>query len=362
MGRLQQLLEHGQSVWQDYIERGQTRSGGLQQLMQAGVRGVTSNPSIFEKAISSSTAYDGQIAAVSEAAPSLSGAELFELIAVEDIREAADVLRAVYDASAGGDGYVSLEVSPHLAADTGATVSAARRLWQAVDRPNLMIKVPATSAGIPAIEQLIAENINVNATLMFSLRHYEAVAQAYLRGAVRCTEPQRIASVASVFISRVDSAIDKQLEAMGTEPALMLRGRCAIANAKQIYQRFEELFTGSAYTPAKARGVRPQRPLWGSTGTKNPAYSETLYVDELIGRNTVNTLPPATLNAFIEHGAVRDSLQEDRAGAAATLEQLAGLGIDLDEVCEQLQREGVKLFADAYDKLVGALEQKRMRL
>lgn len=359
MGILHDLQQQGQSVWQDYIERGQTRSGELQRLIEGGVRGVTSNPSIFAKAIGGSVAYDGQIRAILEASPDSDAHAMFELLAVEDIREAADVLRAVFDDSDGVDGYVSLEVSPHLAHDTQGTIAAAQRLWQAVDRPNLMIKVPATAEGIPAIEDLLAAGININATLMFSLRHYEAVVGAYLRGAARCAHPRQIASVASLFISRVDSVVDQQLEAIGTDAALALRGRVAIANAKAIYQRFRQMFDGAEFAALRARGARVQRPLWGSTGTKNPAYSDVLYVDELIGPDTVNTLPPATLAAFLDHGRVAATLVSGREEAEGVLAQVAALGIDLDAVCGQLQREGVKQFADAYNQLIAALQRKR---
>lgn len=362
MNILQALLQQGQSVWQDYIERGQTRGGDLQRLIAAGVRGVTSNPSIFEKAISGSTAYDEQIRAIMEAAPGIGVQEMFELLAVEDIREAADVLRPVFDGSGGGDGYVSLEVSPHLAHDTAGTIAAAQRLWQAVDRPNLMIKVPATAAGIPAIEALLAEGVNVNATLMFSLRHYEKVAGAYLRGVARCDSPRQSVSVASLFISRVDTAVDRQLETIGTEAARALRGRCAIANAKVIYQRFRQLFDSAEFGALHERGARVQRPLWGSTGTKNPSYSDVLYVDELIGRDTVNTLPPATLTAFLDHGRVAPTLMAGVDEAEQLLAQVTMLGIDIDAVCEQLQDEGVRQFADAHDQLLLTLQRKQGEL
>jgi transaldolase len=362
MGILHELHKHGQSVWQDYIERGQTRGGELQNLVDLGLRGVTSNPSIFEKAIGGSAAYDEQIRSVLEAEPDIDVHALFESLAVEDIREAADVLRPVFDGSGGADGYVSLEVSPHLAHDTAGTVAAAQRLWQAVDRPNLMIKVPATAEGIPAIETLIAAGININATLMFSLRHYEAVAGAFLRGMERCAAPQSIASVASLFVSRVDTLLDQKLETIGSAAALELRGRCAIANIRVIYRRFRELFDGAEFAPLRDRGVRVQRPLWGSTGTKNPAYSDVLYVDELVGPDTVNTLPPATLKAYLAHGRVCDCLTGQVDEARAVLQQLAALDIDLDATCEQLQREGVKSFADAYDQLIAALQRKRETL
>lgn len=359
MGILHELHQHGQSVWQDYIERGQTRGGGLQRLVDAGLRGVTSNPSIFEKALSGSAAYDGQLRELLAAAPDSDAPALFEALAVQDIREATDVLRPVFDSAAGGDGYVSLEVSPHLAHDTAATIAAAQHLWQAVDRPNLMIKVPATPAGIPAIEALTAAGININATLMFSLHHYEAVAAAYLRGLARCATPQQVTSVASLFVSRVDTAVDQRLEALGADAALALRGKTAIANARVIYQRFRALCDGAEFAALRARGARVQRVLWGSTGTKNPAYADVLYVNELIGPDTVNTLPPATLDAFLDHGRVADTLMAGVEAAHATLAQLAALGIDLDAVCEQLQQEGVRQFADAYDQALAVLQHKR---
>ncbi len=359
MNRMQELLRHGQSVWQDYIDRRQTRGGDLAKLVDAGLRGLTSNPNIFEKAIGGSDAYDAQVAAIVEAQPTIDTQQLFEQIAVEDIREAADVLRPVFDAAAGNDGYVSLEVSPHLADDTDGTVVAVRRLWQAVDRPNLMIKVPATAAGIPAIETCIADGINVNVTLMFSMRHYEAVAQAYLRGLRLATTPAQVASVASVFVSRVDSVIDKRLEAIGSPAALALRGKAAVANAKMIYQRSREVFGQGDFAPLRARGARVQRVLWGSTGTKNPAYSDLLYVETLIGPDTVNTLPPATLQALQDHGRVADTLPVGLDEAKRALQQLADLGIDLDAECEQLQRDGVRLFAEAYDQVLATLNDKR---
>jgi transaldolase len=357
MNPLRQLWEeHRQAVWLDFIERDLVSGGGLARLVaEDGVRGVTSNPSIFCAAMTSSGAYDGQIDVLLSGQPEITTDELYEALAIEDIRRAADVLRSVYDASAGGDGFVSLEVSPHLAHDGAGTVAEARRLWQAVDRANLMIKVPATEAGIPAIEELIADGINVNATLMFSLADYEAVSGAYLAGLARCAEPARVASVASFFVSRVDSKVDAKLEEIGTGDALELRGTAATANAQLAYRRFREIFTGDDFAPLAERGARAQRPLWASTSTKNPAYSDVKYVEELIGPDTVNTLPTATLEAFRDHGRLRSALIDGMAGADATLERLAAVGVDLAEITRRLQVDGVAAFAESFDSLMAEL-------
>ena len=364
MNPLKALFEkQGQSVWLDFIERGMLADGGLARFVEEdGIRGVTSNPSIFNKAITGGDRYDRAIAAALGEDPALPAEALFWRLAVEDIRRAADILRPVYDASGGGDGYVSLEVAPGLAHDTAGTVAEARRLWARVDRPNLMIKVPATDEGIPAMEELIAAGINVNATLMFSMRHYENVAHAYIRGVARCERPERVASVASFFVSRVDTAVDRRLEAIGTPEALRLRGTVAVANSRLVYERFGEIFHGEAFAAARGRGARVQRPLWASTSTKNPAYPDTKYVTELIGPETVNTIPLATLEAFRDHGRVERTLDTDFDGARAVLDALPGLGIDLDAVTEQLQADGVTAFADAFDALLGALESRRREL
>jgi len=355
--------EQGQSVWLDFIERGMLAGGGLARFVEEdGVRGVTSNPSIFNKAITGGDAYDEAMASALAEDPSLSAEELFWLLAVEDIRRAADILRPVYEASGGEDGYVSLEVSPRLARDTAGTVAEARRLWARVDRPNLMIKVPATGEGIPAIEELIASSINVNATLMFSMRHYEDVAGAYLRGLKRCERPGAVSSVASFFVSRVDTAVDRELDAIGTPETLAPRGRVAVANSRLVYRRFGEIFHGEAFAAARAQGARVQRPLWASTSTKNPAYPDTKYVQELIGPETVNTIPLATLEAFRDHGRAERTLDTDFDGARAVLAALPGLGIRLDAITEQLQVDGVRAFADAFDALLGALERRRLEL
>jgi transaldolase len=352
--------EHGQAAWLDYIERDLLTGGGLERLVtEDGIRGVTSNPSIFKAAITGSGSYDADIDAFLEAHPAATTGELYEALAIRDIRMAADILAPVFDSSEGTDGFVSLEVSPHLAHDTAGTEAEAHRLWQTVDRPNLMIKVPATAAGIPAIENLIAAGINVNATLMFSLADYEAVATAYIRGLERRDDPSGVASVASFFVSRVDTKIDAALAAIGTDEALGLRGRSAIANSRLAYRRFLELFHGPRFASLADRSAQVQRPLWASTSTKNPDYLDVLYVEELVGPETVNTMPTATLEAYRDHGRpqarVAGSFDED----AAVLVRLGELGIDLDAATAELQKEGVTAFADAFDELMAALQAKR---
>jgi len=363
MNPLKALIAQGQSVWLDYIRRDLIRTGELKRLVEEdGIRGVTSNPTIFEKAIAGSTDYDDALRALLAKDPKMDVGSLYERLAIEDIQMAADVLRAVYDETGGADGYVSFEVSPHLAHDTQATISEAKRLRAAVDRPNVMIKVPATPEGIPAIQELIAGGVNVNITLMFSMSHYEAVARAYIHGLERCADPAKVASVASFFVSRVDTMVDRALETLGTAQAQAktLLGKIAIANSKMVYQRFLQIFHGEGFVALRQRGTRVQRPLWASTGTKNPAYSDVLYVENLIGAETVNTLPPETLNAFKDHGkvegeTVRDSLDD----AAASLGRLKALGINLNTITEKLQQDGVAAFAASFDQLLGALEKKR---
>jgi len=361
---LLELSRAGQSVWIDYIRRSLLGGGGLRRLVEEdGVAGVTSNPTIFEKAIAGSPDYDGQVREVLAARPGLDNDSLFEALAVDDIRAACAILRPVYDRTGGADGYVSFEVPASVADVTEATVGHARRLWKAIDRPNLMIKVPATAAGIPAIETLIADGINVNITLMFSLEHYEQVAFAYIRGLRRCSDPSRVASVASFFVSRVDTVVDKALERIGTPEALGLRGKAAVANSRLVYQRFLEIFHGEPFADLRARGARVQRPLWASTSTKNPDYRDVIYVEELVAPETVNTIPPATVDAFRDHGQVRGATAaEDPEAARAVLAALARLGIDLGNVTETLQREGVRSFARSYDDLINSLETKRVQL
>ena len=366
--------EQDQAVWLDFVARGFIAKGELKALVERdGLRGVTSNPSIFEKAIGHSDEYDASLKAVMEQGDARV-IDLYEGMAVEDIQNAADVLRPVYEASDGADGYVSLEVSPYLALDTEATLAEARRLHQAVSRDNLMVKVPATPGGIPAIRQLTAEGISINVTLLFSQSAYEKVARAFVEGLAERAKAghdvSRIASVASFFISRIDSLIDKLLDekiAAANDPATKtalesLKGKVAIANAKLAYQRYKAIFSESTWQELAQKGAKAQRLLWASTGTKNKAYSDVLYVEELVGPNTVNTMPPATMDAFRDHGQVRATIEEDVEGARAVMSALAHAGIDIEAVAKQLVDEGVQLFIDAADKLLGAVAGKRAAL
>ena len=370
MNPLQALRDHGQSVWLDYIRRSLLTSGELARLIREdGLRGVTSNPAIFEKAITGSDDYTETLRAL---APRYQDAKaLYEQVAIRDIRDATDVLRPVYEETERRDGYVSFEVSPHLAHDTQGTLEEARRLWQAVGRDNLMIKVPATPEGIPAITQLISDGINVNVTLLFARETYEQVAKAYIAGvakrAAQGADVGHVASVASFFISRIDTAIDAMLGAKlktgpgDSEGALIrgLLGKVAIANAKLTYQRYRELFRGREWQMLAQKGAQTQRVLWASTSTKNPEYRDVMYVEELIGPDTVNTIPPATFDAFREHGRVRASLTEDLEGAHDTMESLEQIGISMTEVTGRLLKEGVQLFAEPFDKLLAAVDKTR---
>ncbi|MBI4546208.1 MAG: bifunctional transaldolase/phosoglucose isomerase [Gemmatimonadetes bacterium] len=352
------LLRYGQSAWLEYIRRSLMDSGELAELIAAGLRGLTSNPSIFAKAIAGSDEYDAELRALLERDPHATGEALFEALAVSDIGRAADLFRGVYEETNGADGFVSIEVSPRLAADTASTLAEARRLWRTLARPNVMIKVPATPAGIPAIERLIAEGINVNVTLMFSLRHYDDVAAAYLRGLQACTDPSRVASVASFFVSRIDSAVDPLLDSRGGAAAAALRGRIAIANAKRAYARYREIFGGPEFAPLRARGARAQRVLFASTSTKDPRYPDMHYVEALIGPDTVDTLPPDTLVALLDHGRADTALEQDLEGAARDLEALAELDIDFNEVTRELQDDGVRKFVDSFDELLASILEK----
>ena len=358
MTELHELAELGQSIWYDNIRRSLLDSGGLQALVTAGVRGVTSNPSIFEKAIAGSTDYDGALGELVTQGKSVE--EIYEALVLDDIQRAADVLRPVYDESGGADGYISLEVSPTLAGNTGGTIADARRLFAALGRPNVMIKVPATPAGIPAVEALIGLGININITLMFSLDHYDAVAEAYMRGLEKLVaaggDPSQVASVASFFVSRVDSAVDKALDEIEDRT---LQGKIAIANSKAAYARFRQTFRGERWEKLAARGARVQRPLWASTSTKNPLYLDTLYIDTLIGPDTVNTVPPAALDAFRDHGTVALTLEANMEEAYDQLARLAELGIDLNRITEKLQEDGVASFAKAFESLLASIAGKR---
>src|SRR5271168_655744 len=371
MNPVKALEQHGQAVWLDFLARGFVAKGDLKKLIDTdGVKGVTSNPSIFEKAIGSSDEYDGAIGSALKKGDR-PVAELFEHLAVEDIQHAADVLRPVYDQLKGGDGFVSLEVSPYLAMDAKGTIAEAEHLWKAVHRKNLMVKVPATPEGLPAVEHLIGEGISINITLLFSQQVYIEVAKAYIAGLEKLVanggDPSHVASVASFFVSRIDSAVDKQLDekiARANDPhekerLAGLKGKVAIANAKLAYQEYKELFSGARWEKLAAKGAKPQRLLWASTGTKNKEYSDVLYVEELIGPNTVNTVPPATLDAFRDHGKPRDSLEENVEEAKHVLAELDKSGVSLDAITEELVKDGVKLFADAADKLYGAVAHTR---
>ena len=368
---LHALHEQGQSVWLDYIRRGIIDNGELAGMIRDyDLRGVTSNPSIFEEAIGKSDDYDDDMEFL--AADGAEADEAFETLAVDDIQRAADLFRPIYDAANGHDGLISLEVSPLLASDTQRSIDEARRLWKLVDRPNLMIKIPGTDEGIPAIEQLLSEGINVNITLLFSLAGYERVMEAFLRGMERRAEAgqplDRVASVASFFVSRVDTAVDAELEKIAkeggpnAEKAKGVTGRAAIANAKLAYQRFSEVFAGERWERLAAKGAQVQRPLWASTSTKNPAYRDVIYIESLIGPHTVNTVPLATLEAFTDHGEVRRTVDADLDQARAELATLQELGIDLDAVTEKLQVEGVEKFAKAYNQMIQAVGEKLARV
>ena len=356
-----QLVSLGQSIWYDNIERRLLQNGELAAMIGRGdIRGLTSNPSIFNNAIAKSTDYDADLLPLAKAGKT--PVEIFEALAVDDIRAAADLLRPLYNETNGGDGYVSLEVNPTLAHESEATLSEAKRLWAWVDRPNLMIKIPATIEGLPAIRQAIAAGINVNVTLIFSIERYQAVMDAYLSGLedrlAQGLPLNRIASVASFFVSRIDVAVDRQLEALGSERAAALLGKTAIANARLAYQAFKAVFNSDRFAGLKAAGAQLQRPLWASTGTKNPAYSDTLYVDELIGPHTVNTMPPATLDAFRDHGQAALTIEADLAGASQVMAELAALDISLDDVTRTLEVDGVKAFADAFASLLATIERR----
>ncbi|HSO75738.1 MAG TPA: transaldolase [Blastocatellia bacterium] len=365
-----ELTRAGQSIWYDNIERKLIASGELKRLIDEDeLRGVTSNPAIFEKAITGSDLYNDQLRELAERNKSAS--EIYEELAVRDIQAAADTLAVVYERTGGTDGYVSLECSPLLANDTAGTIEEARRLWRWVDRRNVMIKIPGTPAGMPAVEQCIYEGININITLLFSLESYEQTVEAYLRGLERRLAESKpvstISSVASFFVSRIDTAIDKRLAEMINKSANdeekasleSLLGRIAIANAKMAYQRFKEVFHGDRFAKLKAAGAQVQRPLWASTSTKNPAYRDVFYVEELIGPETIDTVPPATLAAFREHGVVRLTLEADLSEERARLQRLEGIGISLDEVTAQVLADGVRLFVEPFEKLLAAIQTRR---
>jgi transaldolase len=370
VNRVKKLYEEGQSIWLDYIERGLIQSGELQKLVEDGIAGVTSNPTIFQGAISGSDAYVADLSQL--IAGDLDAKAIFEALAISDIQAATDVLRPIYERTDAVDGYVSLEVAPDLADDTQATIAEAKRLWAAVNRPNLMIKVPATVAGIPAIGELIAAGINVNVTLIFALDRYAAVKEVYLQGLearVAAGQPvDRIASVASFFISRVDSNIDARLQSLAATNEEMaatcdaLMGKAAVANAKLAYAQFQRVFDGSRWQALSGAGARVQRPLWASTSTKNPTYPELLYVETLVGPHTVNTMPPKTLTAFREHGLSARTVDQDLAQSQQVIVDLSTLGISINEVTDELEVEGVEKFAISFRDLLATIEEKRQEL
>ena len=361
MASLNEVSKLGQSIWLDFISRSLITSGELRKLVDNGLCGMTSNPTIFHKSITRGTEYDDTIRSILKFDPDIDTKTLYDRLVIEDIQMAADVLRPVFEATDGADGLISLEPPAELSYDADATMSEVRRLWKLVNRPNLLMKVPATQPGIQAIESLLAEGININITLMFSMKHYEDVSNAYIRGISRNPNPQRIASVASFFVSRVDTYADRELEKIGTEEALALRGKAAIANSKIVYRRFREVFSGEEFAVQRQRGARVQRVLWGSTSTKNPAYSDLIYVDGLIGPDTVNTIPKETLEAFLDHGQARRTVDKDIEDAEQVMADLAKVGVDINAITEQLQVDGVKAFVDSYDQLLNALEEKRTR-
>lgn len=359
---LHALFAHqGQSPWLDNLRRGWIHGGELQAWLDKGVRGITSNPSIFQKAIEGSDDYTEQFSELLAAGKSVE--ESYWGLVIQDIEDALALTRSLYDDSKGLDGYVSVEVDPGLARDQRGTEAAARVLWDSIDEPNLYVKIPATAEGVPAIQQMIAEKRSINVTLLFSVDRYRAVMEAYISGLEAAEgDLSAISSVASFFISRVDVEVDKRLTALGTDAALALRGKAAVANGKLAYAAFVETFSGPRWEALVARGAQVQRPLWASTGTKDPSYPDTLYIDTLIGPDTVNTIPDATLDAFLDHGTVAGTLSEDLDEAKALLADIAALGIDLDDVAGQLENEGVAAFEKSFDSLLASLETKAQEL
>ena len=362
MTKLQQLYaEHGQSPWLDNLTRGHLRSGGLRRLIDDGIRGVTSNPTIFAKAIGGSPDYDDQFRDLMRSGATVTDA--YWAMVIEDIEEALTQLRPVYDESTGGDGFVSVELAPDLARDTQRSIDAARALHEQIDAPNLFVKIPATPVGVPAVREMIAEGRSINITLLFSLQRYDEVIEAYLAGLeTYAGDLDPVHSVASFFVSRVDTEVDQRLEAIGTDEALELRGRAALAQAKLAYQLFRRRFSGPRWEALAARGARVQRPLWASTSTKNPAYPDILYVDGLIGPDTINTLPEATISAFEDHGTVASTIESDVEDAQRTLDRLEAIGVSMTDVGRTLEDEGVASFTKSFDDLLATLEAKAAEL
>jgi transaldolase len=362
MTKLQRLFkEQGQSPWLDNLTRGHLKRGELERLAAAGVRGVTSNPTIFAKAISGSTDYDEHFQSLVEAGASVTDA--YWTMVIEDIQGALSILRPIHDDSDGGDGFVSVELAPALAQDTAGSIAAARRLHERVDAPNLFVKIPATPEGVPAIQQMVSEGRNINITLIFSLERYDAVIEAYLSGLeAHGGDLGSVHSVASFFVSRVDTEVDRRLEAIGTTDALALRGKAAVAQAKAAFQMFRRRFSGPRWDALAGRGARLQRPLWASTSTKNAAYPDTLYVDRLIGPDTINTLTETTIAAFEDHGIVAKTIDEASDDAEQVLERLETIGVSMTDVGRTLEEEGAATFTKSFDDLVETLESKRAEL
>jgi len=363
--RIRKISELGQSIWLDFISRDLLRSGELRALINEGVTGMTSNPSIFQKSIAKGTEYDEQIREL--ARDGKNTGEIYEALAFRDIQEAADQLRSIYNETQGRDGFVSIEVDPKLAHDSLRTIEEGRRLFKQIERPNVMIKVPATEEGLSAICTLIGDGINVNVTLIFSIAMYEKVMNAYIDGLrlLKQSERQiRVGSVASFFVSRVDTLVDNMLTdkiESGETGLESLRGQAAVANAKIAYDRFTHTFESDAFADLEAAGARVQRPLWASTSTKNPAYTDTKYIDTLIGAHTVNTVPPVTLDAIRDHGTAAQTIDMDVAGAYGLIERLGSAGVSMERATDQLLREGVQAFADSFEKLIADLDAKRAR-
>ncbi len=362
--RLQLLHDAGQSIWLDFIDRAILRNGDLaRRIRDDALTGMTSNPTIFEKALADGDLYDDQIRGAASAASAL---DLFELVETSDVREACDLFLPIYEATRGGDGYVSIEVSPGSANSAKETVAEAQRLWSMVGRPNVMIKVPGTEEGAVAVRTLISAGINVNITLLFAIEAHRRVIEAYMAGLedrhLAGKPIDGIASVASFFVSRVDTEVDKRLDAIGTDAAKALKGKAAVANAQLAYKLFLEQFDSERWAPLAAAGARLQRPLWASTSSKNPAYRDVIYVEQLIGPNTVNTMPPATIEAFRDHGEVSRAVDADFAGAEAAMRALAGVGVDMRNVTDKLLSEGLASFQKSFDSLTAGLEKKHSQL
>jgi transaldolase len=358
MTRLQRLFaEQGQSPWLDNLKRGYITSGDLNRLIDEGIRGITSNPTIFQKAIAGQAEYDDQFRGLIEGQKSV--ADAYWDMVISDVEYALDLLHPLYDESAGGDGFVSIEVAPGLAHDTEGTIASARDLDERINQPNLLVKIPGTEAGIPAIRQMISEGRSINVTLIFSIDRYADVIEAYLAGLEDCEgDLGRVHSVASFFVSRVDTEVDRRLQKIGTEEALALRGKAAVAQAKLAYELFTQKFRGERWDALSDQGARLQRPLWASTSTKNPAYPDTLYVDNLIGPDTINTMPDATIDAFERRGTVACTINKNLDEAHQVMDDLAKVGVDMAEVGRTLEEEGVASFAKSFDELMGTLSEK----